>query len=356
MNPRRKCLALIAIFFLGCFGLMPAAQAVDRVYRLLIVDSQKGEPYQSVREAMLKELEKNGYRVGVNLLVKHYSIGNQEGATRSIWEIEKDLPYDAIFSNGTMATIGLHKLAADDRRHKVVFGAFTDPVGEAVIDRFDAPPKGNFTGVCYPVKISERLRFIRQVMPNAKVIGLIDTEMPQSKSYRRWIEEALKTAEFKDMQLLVRTVPFVRGEEGHRRMAELAKNYVNELNPKVDFFLACNDQMCVQREFSEVVAKHASKPLVALSKKEVVEGWGGAMSIYPDQEAGGRMVAGMIVQLFKGKPVQTIYPRWPPVGYAFNLNVTGKFGIRVPQKLIEAAGRDAIDIIFVPKIDNGDKN
>lgn len=317
------------------------ADSSSRVYRILIVDSQKGEPYESVRKSMLEELDRLGYKPGKNLSVKHYSIGNKEGATRSIWDSESHLSYDVIFLNGTVAAEGFKKLAFGNMKYKFVFGAVTDPVGEGLIDKFDAPPKANFTGVGYPVKIEERLRFIRQVMPAARKIALIDADMPQSRSYRKWVEEALKLPEFKDLQVIFRSVEFVRSEEGHRRMTELAKRHVLELDAQVDAYMTPNDQMGVQQPFAEMVYKTGTKPLVAVSKKEVTDGWGATMAYYPDQEASGRMIAGMIKLLFEGQPMQAIPPRWPQGGYAFDLNKARKFKLNIPPKLLETAQKSA---------------
>lgn len=313
------------------------AEENRNVYRLLIIDSQKGEPYQSVRESMLSELSRLGYQSGKNLILKQYSIGNKEGATRSIWDAESKNSYDVIFLNGTVAAAGFKKIAFGNMKYRFVFGAVTDPIGEGLIDAFDTPPKSNFTGVCYPVKVEDRLRFLRQLMPHAQKIGLIDAGMPQSRSYRRWLEDALKQPEFKDIEILFRSVEFVKSEEGHRRMTELAKKYVLELDPLVDVFLAPNDQMGVQQNFAEMVHQTASKPLIAVGKKEVTEGWGGAMALYPDQEEAGKTIAGMIHQIFSGQPIQSIPPRWPQGGYAFNLKKTRQFNLAIPSKLQENA-------------------
>jgi len=315
-------------------------------FHLLIVDSQKGEPYQTVRTEMIAELERSGYKVGKNLKIKHYSIGNIEGATKSIWEIERDNDFDAIFITGTVATIGMKKQAFGEMKHKFVFAAVTDPVGIGVIDAFDAPPKANFTGVAYPVKVEERLRFIKQVMPGVKKIGMIDTDMPQSQSYWRWLEAALKQPEFRDLQLLRRTVSFVKSEEGHRRMAELAEKFVVELDPQVDVFLGCNDQLCVQQPYPEMVFRTATKPLVSTGKREVTDEWGATMSIYPDQEGLGQMAGTMVRQLFEKKPISSIIPRTAKYGYAFDLNKTKRFSLAIPPKMIEAAGKNGVKVIY----------
>ena len=58
-----------------------------------------------------------------------------------------------------------------------IFSCVTDPVGLGLIDSFETYPTANFTGVCYPVHVSDRLRFIKKTMPKAKKIGLVKVNL-----------------------------------------------------------------------------------------------------------------------------------------------------------------------------------
>ena len=100
-----------------CFGL----SAVDKPYKLLIVDSQDGEPYTSIREAMLKELNQLGYIVNENLVITYYSIGNEEGTAINILKAEEQNHNDVIFLNGTIAAKGFKNVAFGDFNIQVCF-------------------------------------------------------------------------------------------------------------------------------------------------------------------------------------------------------------------------------------------
>jgi len=290
----------------------------SRQFKLLVIDTQKGEPYETVRKSMLSELSGLGYKKGKNLTIKYYSLGNFEGRAKSIWKYrEKKNIYDVIFLNGTIAVKAFKSFALDDH-NKFVFASVTDPVGEGVIEDFEYSPKHNFTGICYPVKVVDRLRFIKKVFPTVKKIGLIHSDMPQSHSYNRWLKETLKNPEFRDLEIIFRKVPFVKSEEGHIRMVKLAEKYVEELNSTVDIFLSPNDQMDAQPPFAKMVYASATKPLVGLGRKDAMDGWGATMSIYPDLKGAGKQIAHMIEQLFKGKPIKDIIPKWPSYGVAFD--------------------------------------
>ncbi|WP_159084661.1 ABC transporter substrate-binding protein [Dongshaea marina] len=331
--------------FFAAFIALPGISSEGEVTReksMLIIDSQQGEPYQTVRESMLKELARVGYKQGVNLKLRYYSLGNSEERARSIWSRrEQDIRYDVIYLAGTIAARAFKDLALNSEQ-PFVFVAVTDPIGVGVIEQFDAPPKYNFTGVSYPVKVEERLRFIQRVMPKARTIGLIYADMPQSHSYNRWLLTALNKPEFKELRLLSQKVPFVKTDTGHKRMARLARQYVIEMDEQVDLFISPNDQMGVQAPFAEIVNQYATKPLLGLGRKDVMDGWGASFSIYPDLVAVGKQSAWMLREIFEGKPFKEIYPRWPPVGVAFDLGKLHSFGVEPPFAELHRAGDNLI--------------
>lgn len=154
------------------------------------------------------------------------------------------------------------------------------------------------------------------------------------------LREALKSAELQDLTFHFRAVAFVEGEMGHKRMVQLAKKYVRELDPRVDLFLSPNDQMGIQESFVRSVEETATKPLIGLGKKDVMEDWGATMAIYSDLGKSGRLIAQMIADVFNGKEIREIMPQWADSGVAFNLKRAAKFGIAVPPELLRQAGEN----------------
>ena len=320
-----------------------AAPEADRHYRLLILDSQLGNPYDEVRAALFAGLERRGYVRGRNLEVSLRAAGNDAEAGEAILREEAAKGYDVLFVGGTVATIAA-KRALYGSLQPVVFAAPTDPVGIGVIDDFDSPPKANFTGVCYPVPVKARLRFLRQLLPEARTLGLIYADMPQSHSYNGWIRELLESdPEFADLRVIFRPVPLVTGEEGDRRMAELARPIIQELDGQVDAFIKPNDQLGTRRAFSEAVWGHATKPLVGLVKNDVMGGWGATAVVYPSHESIGEQAAEMVSRLFEGATVDRLTPQWPVrYGYAVDLPKSRRFGMTVSVGILQLAGRNII--------------
>ncbi len=321
------------------------AQAKEPQFNLLILDSQKGNPYDEVRASLLSTLKGFGYVEGQNLHTTLLVTGNDAQVGQKILADElKRKQYAAVFVGGTVATIAGKNLLLGDQRYPVIFASPTDPVGIGVIKDFNSPPFANFTGVCYPVPPKARFKFIRRLLPSAKTFGLIYADMPQSHSYNRWLTELIaSTPEFADIKILFREVPLITGENGDKKMAESAIPLIKELDGKVDAFIKPNDQMGTRKQFAEVLFHSASKPLIGITKDDVMAQWGSTAVIYPSHASIGEQAAAMLKGVFEGKPISAITPEWPKkYGFAIDLPKARQFKIDVPVELLQLAGENIV--------------
>lgn len=314
-----------------------------KVFRLLILDSQKGNPYDEVRSSLLASLSNFGYTEGKNLKTTVIFSGNDIKAGERILNDELKNSYDVIFVGGTAATLSARNVLYG-KTERVVFASTTDPVGIGVIRDFSSRPSANFTGVCYPVPVKTRLKFLRRLMPRARTFGMIYADMPQSRSYNKWLENLLKSdPEFRDIKIIYRSVPLVTGENGDRSMAASSKTHIRELDSKVDAYIKPSDQMGTRSHFAEVVYNTSRRPLIGLVRDDVMGRWGATAAIYPSHESIGNQAARMVKELFEGKKVGDITPEWPhKFGVAVDLKKAKKFGIDVPVELLQMAGENIV--------------
>ncbi|MBF0220522.1 MAG: hypothetical protein HQL49_13490 [Gammaproteobacteria bacterium] len=324
----------------GCF-----AAADNRIFSLLVVDSQAGNPYDEVRGVMIKTLHGDGYRQGENLKIDFTVTGNDSKQGEEI--IRTALAkqhYDVIYVGGTVATISAKNVLVGNMTQPVIFSSATDPVGIGVIKSFSSRPFANFSGVSYPVPPRTRFKFIKHFLPNAKTLGLIYADMPQSHSYNQWVTDLIANdPEFQGLKVIFRPVPLVTGENGDKIMAESAIPIIKELAPQVDAFIKPNDQLGTRRQFAEVVFNTANKPLIGITKDDVMGSWGATAVIYPSHQSIGEQTARMIKALFEGKKINGIMPEWPKqYGFAIDLQKTKKFNITVPVELLQLAGENII--------------
>jgi putative ABC transport system substrate-binding protein len=321
-----------------------AADDDKQVYKLLILDSQKGPPYDDIRAAMLKSLEASGFVEGRNLKTAQLTSGNDVKEGERILKEEIKNNYDVIFVGGTAATTSAKNVLWDKSGQRVVFAAATDPVGIGVIKNFSSKPEGNFTGVCYPVPVKSRLRFVRQLMPKVKTLGLIHVDMPQSESYKRWVQDLLATdPEFSDLKVIFRSVPLVKGEDVDRQMADSTLKHIRELDSKVDAFIKPNDQMGTRKNFSQIVFANSKKPLIGLTRDDVMSDWGATAAVFPSHASIGEQAATMVKALLKGGKIADLTPEWPKkFGFAVDLPKAKQFGIKVPIDILQLAGENIV--------------
>jgi len=280
-------------------------------------------------------MEKLGYHEGRNLDITRYSVGNAEGLATRYLLLElanKRHKFDVIYTVGTVPTLAAKKIV--DPSQNVVFASVTDPILGGLIDNYDMPPSGNFTGVGFMVKVQERFKLIKRLMPKAKTLGLIYADMPQGVAYRKRVEDLLATdPNFKDMKVEFRSVPLVKGEQATKRMIMESRKYVEELNDKVDAFISPSDALGTDEEFPQMVGQLASKPLIGILKNDVANKRGALAVIYPDLESMGQHAANMVNMLFQGKTIKEIYPRWTDFGIVIDQEKAKQFNIAVPTSL-----------------------
>lgn len=339
-----RLLALFAFVALTCASVCTGGES-GKHFKLLILDSQQGNPYDEVRSALASTLTGYGYIEGRNLHTTLRVTGNdaKKGELILREELRKNR-YDVIFAGGTAATISAKSVLLGDMSQRVVFASPTDPVGIGVIKDFSSKPFANFTGVSYPVPPKARLKFIKRLLPDARTFGLIYADMPQSKSYNKWMEDLISgDPEFRGLKILFRPVPLITGENGDKLMAEAALPHIRELDRKVDAFIKPNDQLGTRRQFAELVYETATKPLIGITRSDVMGHWGSTAVIYPSHASIGEQAARMIRHLFEGGNVADLTPEWPrKYGFAVDLRKARQFNITVPVELLQLAGENIV--------------
>lgn len=312
------------------FGLTTSAYAETRT--LLIIDSEEGSPYDQARESMLAELAAQGYQQDLNLQVTRFSIENKVGIGIRLLRAEA-AKHDVIFTNGTIASKAAHEFGYNHPEHKFVFCSVTDPIGLGLINAFNQPSSSNFTGVAYGVPVVERLRFLRKVLPEIKTIGMIHSDLPQSKSYINWLKQELSQSEFSDLNLVLSEIPYVHGDNGPLRMARLLEKDVKALSPVVDAFITPSDQLGTKIEYVKTLTLHSAKPLMALTEQELSLNWGAHFGAYPAQQDAGKLAAKMIIGLFQGNTIDTYPPTYAKALYGIHKPHSDQIGLKIPNTL-----------------------
>lgn len=341
-------LALLSVGLMQCNSDPQSPEGGPR--RIVVIDSADAEPYNTAREAMVEALRQAGFVDGGSIEIVRHEAENDEARARALCDWVASEAPAVLVVNGTVAARAARAtLWGSDL--PVVFTSVTDPVGETLIDDFDIAPPSNMTGVSYGVPIHMRFNVIKKRFPHdrdrALRVGLVHSSMPQSRGYRRLVEAALDGAFVGDDELktyarlagfevVFREVPFVAGPDGLDAMVAAAREQVRAIDGQVDLFVSPSDILGTSRPYAEMVARSASKPLIGLGRDDVVQRWGALGSIYPSVPDIGKQAAVMVERLLEGEPVSAIRPETPVrTGYALDLAVADRFGIPVPQEVLD---------------------
>jgi len=305
--------------------------AIAKQWQIAIIDSQNSEPYTTIRKHFIDGLEQHGLIDEKQIKLKYHSIGNRKGTIKNIWRHFLKNKVDIIYVAGTVATIGALKYI-DDPTIPIIFSAPTDPIGIGVIKSFDEFPTSQFTGVCFPVKVERRIDFIRDLFPEAKNFGMIYADMPQSRSYKKWLDKALTLPRNKGINFIYKKVQFIQSERGQERMGFLAKRQVKKIDHLVDIYLSPNDQLGTQSPFAKQVTQASKKPLIGIVKKDVTQDWGAVATISPSLKDIGHKTALMVAKIVNGVSVKKIKPQWPDVEIHISKKKVKELNIKVPEK------------------------
>ena len=122
----------------------------------------------AIVENMKDVLAEHGYREGESI---EYDLRNANGdqnvAAVVVRELDRRGPDVLVAITTPMAQV-----AAKEARSPVVFSAVTDPVGAGVVESLDVPVE-NITGVSDAWPYRSQLALIREIMPDAKRLGVV---------------------------------------------------------------------------------------------------------------------------------------------------------------------------------------
>lgn len=123
----------------------------------------------SVRDGVKEALEKNGFKEGENLQFTYQSAqGNTGTAAQIARQFIGDKP-DVIVA---IATPSAQAVVAATKQIPVIYSAVTDPVAAQLVSTVEASGS-NVTGVSDVLELEKQVDLIKQVVPNAKKVGMV---------------------------------------------------------------------------------------------------------------------------------------------------------------------------------------
>ena len=277
----------------------------------------------SVRDGVQAALKAAGFEVGKNLKWQYQSAqGNTGTAAQIARKFIGDKP-DAIVA---IATPSAQAVVAATKSVPVVFSAVTDPVAAKLVPSWEAS-KGNVTGVSDLLALDKQIELIKQVVPNAKRVGMVYNP-----------GEANSVVVVKQLQALLPKQGMTLVEASAPRSVDVS-SAARSLVGKVDVIYTNTDNNVVSAYEALVkVGQDAKLPLVASDTDSVKRGAIAALGInYRDLgEQTGRMVA----RILKGEKPGDIKPETSSKLELFvNPGAAEKQGVKLSEQLVKSAAQ-----------------
>ena len=293
-------------------------------YKIGIQQFAEHGSLDNCREGFLEGLEEEGIKEGDNLKVE---VKNAMADTATNAQIADSFVSDNMDLICAIATPSAQSAynAAIDKDIPVVYTAVTDPVAAELADK-DGNPVGNVTGTSDTLPVEEQLKMIREMMPDAKTIGILYTT-----------SEANSVSAIATYESLVDKYGFTLETKGISQTSEIALA-TDDLLTKVDCITNLTDNTVVA-SLPTILEKANEKgiPVFGSEIEQVKIGCLAAEGI--DYIQLGKQTGKIAAQILKGekKASEIPYEIISEPGFYVNTKVAENLGIEVPSDLADSA-------------------
>lgn len=315
------CTTVIAA---GCAGSSGSSGSGENGYTIGISQFAEHGSLDNCREGFLQGLAGEGIVEGENLTVEYQNAAADMGTAGQISDAFVSDKVDLICAIATPTAQSAFN-AAMDTDIPVVYTAVTDPVAAELADE-DGNPTGNITGTSDELPIKEQLEMIRQMLPDAKKVGILYTT-----------SEANSLSALETYKELAGDYGFEIVESGISTTADISLA-ADDLLSQVDCITNLTDNTVVA-SLPTILDKANEKgvPVFGSEIEQVRIGCLAAEGL--DYIALGEQTGQMAAKILKGEaeasemPYETI----TEPGFYVNMKVAENLGITVPEELADSA-------------------
>lgn len=321
--------AMAAVMATGCAGGSGGSSTGDgssgkESYKIGISQFAEHGSLDNCREGFLAGLEESGIKEGDNLTVDLKNAAADMGTAGQISGSFVSDKVDMICAIATPTAQSAYN-AAIDAGIPVIYTAVTDPV-VAELAGEDGTPVGEVTGTSDKLPVEAQLQMMRQILPDAKKLGIMYTT-----------SEANSVFTIKEYDALVEKYGFELVEKGITATADVALA-ADDLLSQVDCITNLTDNTVVA-SLPTILEKANDKkiPVFGSEIEQVKIGCLAAEGI--DYIALGKQTGKMAAQVLKGekKASEMNFELITEPGFYVNNKVAENLGITVPQELKDTA-------------------
>ena len=316
--------AMVTAMAAGCGKSSDSGSDKKESYTIGIEQFAEHGSLDNCREGFLKGLEDEGIKEGDNLTVKYKNAAADMGTAKQISDSLVSDKVDLVCAIATPSAQSAYN-AAMKADIPVIYTAVTDPVAAELADK-DGKPVGEVTGTSDKLPVEEQLKMIREMLPDAKKIGIMYTT-----------SEANSVSAIEEYKSLVKKYDFELVEKGITTTADVSLA-ADDLLSKVDCITNLTDNTVVA-SLPTILDKANEKkiPVFGSEIEQVKIGCLAAEGI--DYIALGKQTGKMAAKVLKGeaKASEQNFETITEPGFYVNNKVAENLGITVPDDLANNA-------------------
>ena len=312
---------MVAALLAGCGD---KAKEEEKSYRIGISQFAEHGSLDNCRDGFLAGLEEEGIVEGKNLTVEYKNAAADMGTASQIANSFVSGKMDLICAIATPSAQASYN-AAMDAGIPVIFTAVTDPV-EAELSAQDGTPVGEVTGTSDKLPVEAQLQMIRDILPDAKTIGIIYTT-----------SEANSVAAIKEYEEKVGDYGFELVTKGVTAISEVGLA-AEDLLTKVDCISNLTDNTVVSALATVLdKANEAKIPVFGSEIEQVKIGCLAAEGI--DYVELGKTTGRMAAKVLKGeaKASELSFKQISEAGLYINTKAAENLGITIDPELVGKA-------------------
>lgn len=330
--PRRSLLGALALVPLAGCAAQPAATTpagsasttattattAGKTYRVGIVQIVTHPSLDAVRTNFVSELKKQGLTVEVDYK-------NPEGDQSTLNTIAQGFAADKkdlVLAIATPSALAVAQAISDK---PILFAAVTDPVGAKLVASLDAPGR-NVTGTSDMNPIAKQIELIKQLVPNAKTVGMVYSSAEQNSM----VQLELAKTEGAKVGLTIVGSAITNSSE--------VQQGAQALVGKIDaYFIGTDNTVVSGLEGLISVAQTAKLPIITADGDSVKRGAVASWAV--DYSKMGVQTAQMAAKILSG----AARPATTPVGFqtdpvlTINPAAAAKIGLTIPDAVKAAA-------------------
>ncbi len=283
---RRKVMAMVMAAMTMAAAMAVPAMADEESVTIGISQFAEHGSLDNCREGFLEGLKEAGYEEGKNLTIEYQNAQADTGNAATIADSFVNKKVDLICAIATPSAMSAYN-SAMDADIPVIYTAVSDPAGAGLVNE-DGTNVGNITGTSDKLPVTEQMALIRELMPDAKKIGILYTT-----------SEANSVSTIQEYKDHAEEYGFEIVDTGINTIADV-EMAAKDLASKVDCISNLTDNTVVSALQTVLAAANDAKiPVFGSEVEQVKNGCVAAVGI--DYVALGKQTGEMAAKVLKGE-------------------------------------------------------